>query len=70
MPCIIFRNRGSWDKFVEKCFWAKLAHNFIGHNIPIITDGIFYIYPGTRPIIFNLCVFNYAPSSILKTLEI
>ena len=43
-------------EFVGKVFWAKLVHNFIGHNVPIVMDNIF-------------CVFNYVASSILKTLE-
>ena len=42
MPSIIFRNRGSWEEFVEKFFWAKLIHNFVGHNVPMVTDDIFY----------------------------
>ena len=40
MPCIIFRNRGSWEEFVEKFFWAKLVHNSVGRNVPIVTDDI------------------------------
>ena len=33
MPRIIFRNRGSWEEFVEKFFLAVLVHNVIGHNV-------------------------------------
>ena len=69
MPCIISRNQGSWEEFVEKFFWGKLVHNFVVHNVPIVTDDIFYVQPGTRPTSFNRCVVNYAASSILKTLE-
>ena len=38
MPCITFRNRGSREEFVEKFFWAKPVHNFIGHDVLIVTD--------------------------------
>ena len=27
MPSIIFRNRGSWEEFVEKFSLEKLVHN-------------------------------------------
>ena len=43
MPGIIIQNRGSWEEFVEKFFWAKPIHNFIGHNFPVVMDDIFYI---------------------------
>ena len=68
VPCIVFGNRGPWKEFVEKLFWAKLVHNFIGHSVPIVTDNIFYIQPGTRPIIFNPCVFNYGASLQINAL--
>ena len=40
---LYFETEKSWEEFVEKFFWAKIVHDFIGHNVPIVTDDIFYI---------------------------
>ena len=44
---------------LENVYWTKLVHNFIDLHVPIVTDNVVYIYPGTRPIVINSCIFSY-----------
>ena len=46
---IIERNRGSLNLLIKQVFRAELVYNFVGHNVPIIADNVFYTLPGTRP---------------------
>ena len=56
VPRIVGRVKRSLMVFIPKAFRAKSVHNLIGDDIPVVTEKIFYILPGSRPAIFYSCI--------------
>ena len=43
--CMTLLKRSKMKNY--RAFWAKFVHDFIGHNIPIKVNYVFYSHPRT-----------------------